>query len=336
MWNFELQLIVALVLDFVVGDPRWFPHPVKLIGFLCNSFESLFRMVCSSSSLAGLLTVASVLLISVSATAFLLAVLHQIAPFPAQVFAVFLLYTTVAVRDLLKHSKDVYKQLANFSSSNLEPARQAVAMIVGRDTAILDKKRIIKATIETVAENMVDGITAPVFYAIVFTLFTPITGISPIYLAVLGAIGYKAVNTMDSMIAYKNERYLIFGKWAACLDDLINFLPARISGLLLVPAAALCGNDWRLAFEVLRKDRLSHASPNAAHTEAAVAGALGLELGGISTYFGKSVIKPVIGRDTNEIDIEDILRTNKLILVGSFLFIFAMLLLRIVLLQFIQ
>ncbi len=335
MWIFELQLLIALGLDLLVGDPRWFPHPVRIIGFFCNTFESLFRMVFPAG-LAGLLTVISVILISISGTAFILAVLHQIAPLLAQIFAVFLLYTSVAIRDLLKHSKDVYKQLPAGNASSLQPARKAVAMIVGRDTTTLDKKGIIRATIETVAENMVDGITAPLFYAIVFTLFSPLTAISPIYLAVLGAIGYKAVNTMDSMIAYKNERYLIFGKWAAWLDDCINFLPARISGLLLIPAAALCGNDWRSAFELFKKDRLAHASPNAAHTEAAVAGALGIELGGVSTYFGKTVIKPVMGIEKKTINAEDILQSNKLILVGSFLFIVSITLLRHLILLFIQ
>lgn len=219
MLLFEFQLLLAIGLDLLAGDPRWFPHPVRMIGFLCNNFEKLFRMVCSSVSIAGLLTVISVLFITLTTTAFILAVLHQISPLAAQIFAVFLLYTTIAIRDLLKHSKEVYTKLTGKGGESLGPARNAVAMIVGRDTSVLDKKGIIRATIETVAENMVDGITAPLFYAICATLLSPITGINPIYLAVSGAIGYKAVNTMDSMIAYKNKRYLVFGKWAAYLDD---------------------------------------------------------------------------------------------------------------------
>ena len=336
MWLFELQLLLALGLDLLVGDPRWFPHPVRIIGFFCNTFEKLFRMVCSSLSIAGLLTVISVLFITLAGTAFTLALLHQTSPLSAQFFAVFFLYTAVAIRDLLKHSKEVYKQLVGMGDVDLDPARNAVAMIVGRDTSVLDRKGIIRATIETVAENMVDGITAPLFYAICATLLSPVTGISPIYLAVSGAIGYKAVNTMDSMIAYKNERYLIFGKWAAYLDDCINFLPARISGLLLIPAAAICGVNWRAASAVFKNDRLAHASPNAAHTEAAVAGALGLELGGTSLYFGKKVVKPVIGVDKKPIHAQDILQTNKLIVTGSLLFLLFMLLLRALFLQIIQ
>ncbi len=336
MGIFELQLFIALLLDVLVGDPRWFPHPVRIIGFLCNSFEHFFRIICLSKGRAGLFTVIAVLVLTLSGTAFILAVLEQISQTTAQTAAVFLLYTSVATRDLLKHSNEVYTQLTSNNASDLSSARKAVAMIVGRDTAVLDRKGIIRATIETVAENMVDGITAPLFYGILFTLLAPLTGISPIYLAVYGSIGYKAVNTMDSMIAYKNKRYLIFGKWAAVLDDSINFLPARISALLLIPAAALCGKDWRLAATVLKKDRLAHASPNAAHTEAAVAGALGLELGGTSCYFGKSVTKPVIGKDKNPIRDEDILDSNKLIVVASSLFIIFMLCIRLLALQIIQ
>ncbi len=336
MWVFEIQLLIALLLDLMIGDPRWFPHPVRIIGFICNRSEHLFRIVCLSKRRAGLFTVISVLFFSVLGTAFILAILNQISPLAAQIFATFLLYTTVAIRDLLKHSKDVYNQLISNCQSNLEPARRAVAMIVGRDTSVLDKKGIIKATIETVAENMVDGITAPLFYGILFTFLAPLTGINPIFLAVSGAIGYKAINTMDSMIAYKNDRYFVFGKSAARLDDIINFLPARISGLFLILAAALCGNDWRSAIKVFKNDRLAHASPNAAHTEAAVAGALGVELGGTLSYFGKTVIKPVIGQDRNLITAEYILQTNKLIVVGSFIFIISMLLIRVLFLQIIQ
>jgi adenosylcobinamide-phosphate synthase len=336
MMPFELQLLLALGLDLLAGDPRWFPHPVRIIGFFCNSFERLFRMVCSSLRFAGFFTVVSVVFVTVAGTAFTLAVFHQISPLFAQIFAIFFLYTTVAIRDLLNHSKDVYKQLVKNDLTNLEPARKAVAMIVGRDTAALDRKGIIRATIETVAENMVDGITAPLFYGICATLIAPATGISPIYLAVSGAIGYKAVNTMDSMIAYKNERYFVFGKWAAWLDDLINFLPARISGILLVPAAAICGHDWHSAFTVFRQDRLAHASPNAAHTEATVAGALGIELGGTSLYFGKKVLKPTIGKNKKNIHAQDILRTNTLVVVGSLLFLILMLSVRILFLQCIQ
>ena len=336
MQTFEIQLLTAVVLDLVLGDPRWFPHPVRIIGFFCNLFEHLFRIVCSSAAVAGFLTVAAVLAVTIGGTLFFLAVLQQISLPLAQLFAVFLLYTMFAARDLIKHSNRVYKALGDKKTTNLQDARNAVAMIVGRDTAALDRKGIIRASIETVAENMVDGITAPLFYAVLFTLFAPLTGISPIYLAVCGAIGYKAVNTMDSMIAYKNERYLYFGKWAAMLDDFVNFLPARLSGLLIIPAAVLCRCDAESAFAILKKDRLAHASPNAAHTEAAVAGALGIELGGNSRYFGKIVKKPIIGSAVKTVVANDILLTNRLVLIASFLFLVVIMAVRFILLQTIQ
>lgn len=253
----------------------------------------------------------------------------------AQCIAVFLLYTSVAMRDLIVHSKMVYRQLQNNDSTSLDPARKAVAQIVGRDTAVLDKPGIIRATVETVAENMVDGVTAPLFYAVLFSLFSPSTGISPIFLAVLGAFGYKAVNTMDSMFGYKNEQYLFFGRSAALTDDFVNFIPARLSGLLLIPAAALCGYNWKKSWKVFTRDRLAHASPNAAHPEAAVAGALGVELGGASQYFGKKVVKPVIGDNEREVEADDILRTNRLMLLASLLFLLIILSSRILFLQII-
>lgn len=258
------------------------------------------------------------------------------SPFLAQFLAIFLLYTTVAMRDLIVHSKMVYRQLQINDSASLDPARKAVAQIVGRDTDALDRKGIIRATVETVAENMVDGVTAPLFYAVLCTLFAPLTGINPIFLAVLGAIGYKTVNTMDSMFGYKNTKYLYFGRSAARIDDFVNFVPARLSGILLVPAAALCGYNWRNAWIVFSRDRLAHASPNAAHPEAAVAGALGIELGGASQYFGEKIVKPLIGHDEEEIEKDDIHRTNRLMLVASFLFLLVVLLVRFLFLQIIQ
>lgn len=266
----------------------------------------------------------------------MLYLVNTFSSFLAQCIAVFLLYTSVAMRDLIVHSKMVYRQLQNNDSASLDPARKAVAQIVGRDTAVLDRRGIIRATVETVAENMVDGVTAPLFYAVLFSFFAPLTGISPIFLAVLGAFGYKAVNTMDSMFGYKNEQYLFFGRSAALTDDFVNFIPARLSGLILIPAAALCGYDWGNAWKVFTRDRLAHASPNAAHPEAAVAGALKIELGGVSQYFGKKIIKPVIGDDEREVEGGDILRTNRLMLLASFLFLLMILFVRLLFLQIIQ
>ncbi len=336
MFLFDFQLLAALILDIVFGDPVWFPHPVRIIGFFCNKFETIFRHMFSSEYVAGLLSFISVLAVTTGGTALLLYLIYTFSPLLAQCFAVFLLYTSVAIRDLVIHSKRVYKQLKSNDSVSLDPARKAVAQIVGRDTAALDQEGIIRATVETVAENMVDGVTAPLFYAVLFTFLAPFTGINPVFLAVAGAIGYKAVNTMDSMFGYKNDKYLFFGRSAALTDDFFNFIPARLSGVILVPAAALCGYNWQNAWQVFRRDRLAHASPNAAHAEAAVAVALGIELGGVSQFFGQKTVKPLIGRDDRKIDKDDILRTNRLMLLASFLFLVTMLFVRFLFLLIFQ
>jgi adenosylcobinamide-phosphate synthase len=333
MYFFELQLVSALCLDLCIGDPRWFPHPVRIIGFFCIRLELFTRSLFTSEYMAGLVTLLTVLLVTIGGTGCFLFLLNLLSPVLSLLFAVFLLYTSVAIRDLIIHSKEVYRQLAG--NSDLDGARKAVSMIVGRDTSVLDRIGVIRATVETVAENMVDGVTAPLFYAVLFSFLSLITGVEAIILAALGAIAYKAVNTMDSMFGYKNERYLHFGRSAALLDDLVNWFPARLSGLCLIPAAAMCGFSGADAFIIFMRDRLSHASPNAAHPEAAVAGALGIQLGGTSQYFGKAMVKPVIGVAKRDAEQEDILRTNRLMLVGSLVFFILILFLRQLFLQLI-
>lgn len=331
MFVFEFQLLAAVLLDLLLGDPRWFPHPVRLIGFFCVSSETFFRKIFSSEFLAGSASFTMVLFLSLTVTAAVLFSSNYYSGFLAQCIAIILLYNSIAARGLVSHSRVVYQALNDQES--LDGARSEVARIVGRDTAALDRKGIIRACVETVAENMVDGVTAPLFYAVVFSFFAPFTAIEPLFLAVFGAMGYKAVNTMDSMFGYKNERYLRFGRVAAKFDDIVNWVPARISGLMLVPAAFLLGLDWKNAFRIFTRDRLAHASPNAGHPEAAAAGALGIALGGTSVYFGKELVKPVIGENRRPIEDLDILRSNNLMLVGSLLFLLPLLFIRIVIVQ---
>jgi len=326
MFVFELQLLAAILLDLLLGDPRWLPHPVRLIGFFCVRSENVFRKVFSSELLAGFASFLTVLLLSLILPAVLLLSVNYYSVFLAQLLAVILLYTALASRSLVNHSHAVYLALISHESS--DKARAAVAKIVGRDTAKLDSQGIIRACVETVAENMVDGVTAPIFYAVICSGFAPLTGLDPLFLAVLGAMGYKAVNTMDSMFGYKNVQYRYFGRIAAGVDDVANWIPARISGLMLVPAAFLLGLNWKNSFIIFKRDRLAHASPNAGHPEAAVAGALGIELGGTSIYFGKEIIKPVMGDSQRPAEDLDILRSNHLMLLGSFLFLIVMLLIR--------
>lgn len=314
---YTLQVLTAILCDYLFGDPRLPFHPVRLIGALCQRAEGYFRGVAGGPAAAGRLTVLSVLLISALTVALVFSVLVQISSLLASVLAVLLLYTTVAARDLARHSGAVHRRLA---AGDLEGARQAVAMIVGRDVNRLDRQGVCRAAVETVAENTVDGVTAPLFWGIVCSLPAAALAVDPIILTAGGAILYKAVNTMDSLFGYKNEKYLHFGRTAARLDDCANYLPARLTPLCMIVAAVLLHLDWRGALRVYGRDRRRHASPNAGHPEAAVAGALGVRLGGPSVYFGEVVDKPYLGDDLRDIAMEDILRANSLMYLGALLF----------------
>jgi adenosylcobinamide-phosphate synthase len=318
--TYLLQVLSAVALDLLMGDPAWLPHPVRGIGRLCIWSEKLTRSVFTNAYLAGLITVFIVLTATGTVVFLLLQGVTAISPFFGTALAIILLNTTIATRDLLRHSNAVYAQLQ--PSGSVMKAREAIAMIVGRDTKELSQAGITRACIETVAENMVDGVTSPLFFAIIASFAAPFVGLSPIDCSVLGAFLYKAVNTMDSMIGYKNEQYMEFGRSAAKLDDAMNFLPSRISGLCVIVAAFFLKLDYREAARIFWRDRLNHSSPNAGHTEAATAGALGLRLGGPSSYFGKIVEKPYLGDGVREPVAEDIQKTNRLILVGTLIFLF--------------
>ena len=234
--------------------------------------------------------------------ALLLWLCGQIHPYLAFAGETLLCYQLLAARALRDESVKVYKALRD---GTLEEARKAVSMIVGRDTDRLDEIGVAKAAVETVAENASDGVIAPL-------LFLAIGG------APLGVL-YKSINTMDSMVGYKNDRYLYFGRAAAKLDDLVNFIPARLAGVLLCLAARPAGFDGRNAWRIFRRDRKNHKSPNSAHTEAAAAGALDVQLAGSSYYFGKLVEKPTIGDPLRPVEPADILRCNRLMYAGTFL-----------------
>jgi adenosylcobinamide-phosphate synthase len=316
------QLLAAIILDLLLGDPRWLPHPVREIGHLCLWSERLTRRIFPNLFIAGLITVFLVLAGTGVVAFMLLQLATAISPVLEAGAAILLLYTTLATTDLLRHSNAVYKQL--LAPDSLEKARKAIARIVGRDTNTLSSDGIIKACIETVSENMVDGVTSPLFYAILASFAAPSVGMSPISCSAVGALLYKAVNTMDSMIGYKNDKYLLFGRCGAKLDDLMNFLPSRISGLCVIMAAFFLKLDYREAARIFRRDRLNHSSPNSGHTEAATAGALGLRLGGPSSYFGRMVEKPYLGDALREATPDDIQKANRLMLVGALIFLILM------------
>ena len=310
MIGLEYQILIAILLDQLFGDPRWLPHPVRLIGGVCTGCERFTRALFSPF-IAGICSVALVLGITAGATWSVLAGAALLHPWLGTTASILLFYTTIAARDLVRHSRQVHAALA---AGDLAEARRRVGMIVGRDTARLDEAGVARAAVESVAESMVDGVTAPLFFAV---LGGP-----------MAAMLYKAINTMDSMFGYKNERYIKFGWAAARLDDLANFIPARISSLMIPAAAFLLGLNAKGSLSILLRDRRNHASPNSGHAEAAVAGALGVQLGGPTPYFGKMVEKQTIGEATRPVEPQDILRANRLMLLSSALTLLAFLLLR--------
>ncbi len=296
----------------------------------CTAGEKMARKCIKNSSLAGFINVIFVLTITGCSIYLILTVSYRISTFVGNLAAVVLLYTTIAARDLIHQSGVVLRKLTQ--SSDLDSARKAVGHIVGRDTNSLDSSEISRACVETVAENMVDGITAPFFYAVAFSFLAPYIDMTAIGCSVIGAFLYKAINTMDSMIGYKNAEYIKFGKIAARLDDAVNFIPSRMSAAMVVLAAFTLNLEYKRSFKIIMRDRLNHSSPNAGHTEAAFAGALGVRLGGPARYFGKVVSKPYIGDEVRRIDPEAIRTSHKLVLVGSLYFIVSILTLRAVIL----
>lgn len=306
----------------VCGDPRILPHPIRFIGFLCTRFELLTRARFDffSPRLQGVSTFIFVMGTSLLTLWIFIRFLGSISIHAGVAGACMICYFCIAAGDLVKHSTKVWKSL---EQGKVSQARKAVGMMVGRDTDNLDEEGISRACIESVSENLVDGITAPLFWALASALFAPLVGVDPIICAAFGFIAYKAVNTMDSMFGYKNERYLEFGSCAAVVDDICNFIPARISGICVMAAALFPGYDARQAKRVFFKDRLKSSSPNSAHTEAAVAGALGIRLGGESSYFGEHTFKPYLGDGLRPSKVRDIKRTNRLVLMSAVLFYLA-------------
>jgi len=273
-----LQIIIALALDQLCGDPRWFPHPVRLIGWLQLCLERLTRTLLANAKLAGIVTTIITLLISAAIPLALLLLADYFSPLAHDCLAIFILYTCFAGRDLDRHARAVQQALR---AADLPLARQRVAMIVGRDTSELAESGVARAAVESVAESLVDGVCAPIFYAI---LAGPV-----------GAMLYKAINTGDSMFGYKNEHYQEFGWAPARLDDLANYLPARLTSLFIPLAAFILGLRAKKSWQIMLRDHRNHASPNSGLPESAMAGALNVQLGGSAIYFGKMVEKPTMG-----------------------------------------
>lgn len=296
----EYQILAAFGVDLLLGDPRWLPHPVRFIGRFATALESPLRRAIPNARIAGILAVIAVLAVAGGSAFLLIAGADLLHPAVADVVSIALLYTCFAGRDLARHSGRVYEALA---ADDLPEARRRVAMLVGRDTEALDEPEVVRATVESVAENMVDGVTAPLLFAVIG---------GPV-----GAMLYKAVNTLDSTFGYKNERYLQFGWASARLDDVVNYIPARITAPLTAFTAALLGLRPLGAWRMFRRDGRSHPSPNSGLTEAAVAGALGVQLGGVNVYFGVASERPRMGDPLQPLARAHILQTNRLMLLTS-------------------
>ena len=294
----------GFVLDAIFGDPAWLPHPVVLMGKAITALEKRLRVqfpqtpqgeLCGGAVLAAILPVGTFLITALVCR--LAAALHPLAGLAVQMFWC---AQALAARGLVQESCNVYKEL---QKQDLPAARKAVARIVGRDTQNLTAEGVTKAAVETVAENASDGVIAPLLYMLL--------GGAPL------ALTYKAINTMDSMLGYKNEKYLYFGRVPAKLDDAANYFPSRLAALLWVAAAAFTHNDAKGAWKIWRRDRRRHASPNSAQTESACAGALGVQLAGPAYYFGQYYPKLTIGDALRPIEPEDILRANRMMYVAS-------------------
>lgn len=313
-----IALAAGFVLDLIFGDPRWLYHPVIVIGKWISFLEKIIRRILPKTNggelLGGIIEVILVCAASFGVPFAALFFLYGRWPMAGLILETFWCYQMLATKSLKTESMKVYDRLVN---GTIEEARYAVSMIVGRDTQSLDAVGVTKAAVETVAENTSDGIIAPMIYM----------GLGGVPLMFL----YKGINTMDSMLGYKNDKYLYFGRCAAKLDDVVNYIPARVSAYLMILATKFVGMDMKNAYRIYKRDRRNHASPNSAQTEAVMAGALNVQLAGNAYYFGKLYEKPYIGDAIRPVEIEDIARSNRLLYATATLGVIVMLIVAVLL-----
>ncbi len=303
-------LLTGYIADLIFGDPPRLPHPVRGIGFMISRGERLLlgaghtsgRLTRRRQYLSGVVLTIMVISVSYVIPYYLLFATAKINLWLAFGLEALMCYLILATKSLKDESMQVYQALID---NDLPTARKKLSRLVSRDTDNLDSSEVAKGAVETVSENTSDGVIAPLMYILI--------GGAP-----LGFL-YKAINTLDSMIGYKNEKYMDFGRFAAKLDDLANIIPARVSAYLMIAASLFAGYDAKNAFKMYRRDRYNHPSPNSAHTEAVCAGALNIQLAGDNYYFGELVSKPTIGDSDRTIEAEDIKRANRLLYITSFL-----------------
>jgi len=306
----------GIILDLVIGDPDFIPHPVVIIGKMISFLEERLNNNSKTKMneiLRGSILTTIIVLVSYFSTFFILKMVYDLNQFLGIIITVYLFSTTIAIKGLAEAGNGIYQALI---SGDLELARQKTAMIVGRDTENISKSDIIRATVETIAENTSDGIIAPLFF---FFL-----GGVPM------AMTYKAVNTMDSMLGHKNNKYLYFGRPSAKLDDLVNYIPARITAYIFWFIALLPNYDSKKAWKIIKRDAQKHPSPNAGYPEAAAAGALSIRLGGINYYQGKKEFRAYLGDDLSPEDIKEIKKMIKLMYYSTAFFIIIMIILNMI------
>ena len=295
-----VQIGIAFLLDIMIGDPRWFPHPVRMIGVCIEYTENILRKLVPSERVAGIFLAFIIVVGTYLVTYQILVFFYEIRWSLGILVSIIIIFFSLSTRDLLRETGNV---LSALKSGNLKKARKNLSRIVGRDTQNLNEQQVAAGCIETSAENIVDGIIAPLFYAFIG---------GPAL-----AMAYKSINTLDSMVGYKNEKYLNFGWASAKLDDIANFIPARIAAIILPISSYICGADYSNSVKILKRDGQKHPSPNSGIPEAAIAGALGIRLGGPSIYNDIASDKPFIGDPQKNVCFDDINSTSKIVMVSA-------------------
>ena len=299
-----IQIAIAFVLDILIGDPRWLPHPVRIMGKCIEYLEILLRKVFRSERTAGIFLTGIMVMGSYLITFKIISIFYGFGKVWGMTASIIIIFYSLSIRDLLKETGGVLNAL---KSGNLPKARSNLSRIVGRDTQNLSEQQVATGCIETSAESCVDGIIAPLFYAFIG---------GPAL-----AMAYKSINTLDSMVGYKNERYNNFGWASAKLDDVANFIPARIAAIILPISSFICGADFSNSIRIVKRDGQKHPSPNSGIPEAAIAGALKIRLGGPSVYNGIPSNKPFIGDPINNIDFDDISNTTRIVMVSAIILV---------------
>jgi len=299
-----LQIAIAFILDILIGDPRWLPHPIRMIGKCIKYLEKVLRSVFVSERMAGIFLTGIIVVGSYLITFKIISFFYGFGTVWGIAVSIIIIFYSLSIRDLLKETGSVLKAL---KSGNLPKARSNLSRIVGRDTHDLSEQQVTTGCIETSAESSVDGIIAPLFYAFIG---------GPAL-----AMAYKSVNTLDSMVGYKNEKYYNFGWASAKLDDVANFIPARIAAIILPISSFICGADFLNSIRIVKRDGQKHPSPNSGIPEAAIAGALRIRLGGPSVYNGILSEKPFIGDPQNRVAFDDISNTTRIVMVSAIILV---------------